>query len=38
MKQLKNWDNKTWLSSSKYNLSLVKFLNQLVNLTKKQKF
>ena len=37
MKQLKNWDNKTWLSSSKYNLSLVKFLNQKVKFNKKTK-
>jgi ubiquinone/menaquinone biosynthesis C-methylase UbiE len=28
MKQLKNWDNKTWLSSSKYILSFTNFLKK----------
>ena len=28
MKRLRNWDNKTWLSSKKYILHLIFFLNQ----------
>ena len=30
MKHLKNWDNKTWLSSSRYLSSLIKFLSQKI--------
>ena len=30
MKHLKNWDNKTWLSSSRYLASLIKFLNKKI--------
>jgi ubiquinone/menaquinone biosynthesis C-methylase UbiE len=30
MKHLKNWDNKTWLSSSRYLASLIKFLNHKI--------
>ena len=34
MKPLKNWDNKTWLSSKKYIDSFHKFLNRKVKLNK----
>jgi len=30
MKNLKNWDNKTWLSSSKYTLSIINFLEKRI--------
>ena len=35
MKQLKNWDNKTWLSSNKYILSFHKFLKTKIKINKK---
>jgi len=35
MKQLKNWDNKTWLSSNKYILSFCKFLKTKIKINKK---
>ena len=35
MKQLKNWDNKTWLSSNKYILSFYKFLKTKIKVNKK---
>ena len=35
MKQLKNWDNKTWLSSNKYISSFHKFLKSNIKLNKK---
>ncbi len=35
MKQLKNWDNKTWLSSNKYILSFYKFLKKKIKINKK---
>ena len=35
MKQLKNWDNKTWLSSSKYISSFYKFLKKKIKINKK---
>ena len=35
MKQLKNWDNKTWLSSNKYILSFDKFLKTKIKINKK---
>ena len=35
MKQLKNWDNKTWLSSSKYISSFYKFLKTKIKINKK---
>ena len=34
MKSLRNWDNKTWLSSNKYILSFYKFLKSKVRLDK----
>ena len=37
MKQLKNWDNKTWLSSSKYILSFYRFLKKKIEINKKKK-
>ena len=37
MKKLKNWDNKTWLSSKSYILQFNKFLKSKVNLNKKSK-
>ena len=37
MKQLKNWDNKTWLSSSKYISSFCKFLKKKIKINKKTK-
>ena len=37
MKKLKNWDNKTWLSSKSYILRFNKFLKSKVNLNKKLK-
>ena len=35
MKQLKNWDNKTWLSSNKYISSFYKFLKKKIKINKK---
>ena len=35
MKQLKNWDNKTWLSSNRYILSFYKFLKKKIKINKK---
>tara|TARA_X000001036_G_scaffold106387_1_gene99444 strand:- start:159 stop:869 length:711 start_codon:yes stop_codon:yes gene_type:complete len=35
MKQLKNWDNKTWLSSKRYILSFCKFLKKKIKIDKK---
>ena len=35
MKQLKNWDNKTWLTSEKYISSFHKFLKSIVKINKK---
>ena len=37
MKQLKNWDNKTWLSSAKYISSFKNFLKSKTKITKKSK-
>jgi len=37
VKKLKNWDNKTWLSSKSYILQFNKFLKSKVNLNKKSK-
>ena len=37
MKNLKNWDKKTWLSSSKYNLSIINFLEKRIKFTKEMK-
>tara|TARA_B100000780_G_scaffold265219_1_gene220455 strand:+ start:747 stop:1457 length:711 start_codon:yes stop_codon:yes gene_type:complete len=34
MRQLKNWDNKTWLSSKKYIISFHKFLKLQININK----
>jgi len=35
VKNLKNWDNKTWLSSNKYILSFYKFLKTKIKINKK---
>jgi len=35
MKNLKNWDNKTWLSSNKYIVSFYKFLKTKIKINKK---
>ena len=35
MRQLKNWDNKTWLSSNKYILSFYKFLKKKIKINKR---
>ncbi len=35
MKNLKNWDNKTWLSSNKYINSIIKFLKKNLKFSKK---
>ena len=35
MEQLKNWDNKTWISSNKYILSFYKFLKTKNKINKK---
>ena len=35
MKQLKNWDNKTWLSSNRYILFFCKFLKKKIKIDKK---
>ena len=37
MKNLKNWDKKTWLSSSKYTLSIINFLEKRIKFNKKIK-
>ena len=37
MKKLKNWDNKTWLSSKSYIFQFNKFLNTKINLNKNSK-
>ena len=37
MKKLKNWDNKTWLSSKNYILKFNKFLNKKVKFDKNTK-
>ena len=37
MKNLKNWDNKTWLSSSKYTLSIINFLEKRIKFNKEIK-
>ena len=37
MKRLKNWDNKTWLSSKSYILQFNKFLKTKINLNKNSK-
>ena len=37
MKQLKNWDNKTWLASRKYILSFHKFLKTKIKINKNTK-
>ena len=37
MKKLKNWDNKTWLSSKSYISQFNKFLETKINLNKKSK-
>ena len=37
MKKLKNWDNKTWLSSKKYISEFNKFLSDRINLNKNSK-
>ena len=34
MKKLKNWDNKTWLSSKSYIFHFNKFLKTKINLNK----
>ena len=37
MKKLKNWDNKTWLSSKSYISQFNKFLKKKINLNKNSK-
>ena len=37
MKQLKNWDNKTWLASDKYISSFHKFLKSKIKINKNTK-
>ena len=37
MKRLKNWDNKTWLSSAKYISSFKNFLKSKTKITKQSK-
>ena len=37
MKKLKNWDNKTWLSSKNYIYQFIKFLNQKIRFNKNTK-
>jgi ubiquinone/menaquinone biosynthesis C-methylase UbiE len=37
MKNLKNWDKKTWLSSPKYNSSMVNFLEKRIKFSKEIK-
>ena len=35
MKKLKNWDNRTWLSSKSYISQFNRFLKKKINLNKK---
>ena len=37
MKKLKNWDNKTWLSSKSYISQFNRFLKKKINLNKNSK-
>ena len=37
MKKLRNWDNKTWLSSKSYIAQFNRFLNRKINLNKNSK-
>ena len=37
MKNLKNWDKRTWISSSKYNSSIINFLEKRIKFSKKTK-
>ena len=37
MKNLKNWDNNTWLSSVKYTESIIHFLEKEINFNKEIK-
>ena len=37
MKNLKNWDKKTWLSSSKYTLSIISFLEKRIKFNREIK-
>jgi len=37
MKNLKNWDKKTWLSSSKYTSSIINFLENRIKFNKEIK-
>ena len=37
MKNLKNWDKKTWLSSSKYTSSIINFLEKRIKINKEIK-
>ena len=37
MKKLKNWDNKTWLSSKSYIFQFNKFLKKIINFNKNSK-
>ena len=37
MKNLKNWDKKTWLSSSKYISSMINFLENRIKFNKEIK-
>jgi len=37
MKNLKNWDKKTWLSSSKYISSIINFLEKKIKFNKETK-
>ena len=37
MKNLKNWDKKTWLSTPKYNLSIINFLEKRIKFNKEIK-
>ena len=37
MRKLKNWDNKTWLSSKKYISEFNKFLNSKIKFSKNTK-
>ena len=37
MKKLKNWDNKTWLSSKRYILSINRFLKKNIKLNRNSK-
>ena len=37
MRQLKNWDNKTWLSSEKYISNFCRFLEKIISFNNKLK-